>query len=239
MRRARCALCPRVTALVLLLGAGMGCDRIEALTPGGAGAGGRAGVDLVLHAVTVRQDRLVVLVANDGTREFASPIMVTVSDGAPQQIDLGSPLRPGEALEAVLNTEYVQRRARVAVAVTTSAEGDSNLDNNRIEAVVEPDQPLDVAIESAVLDALDGHLVVTIASQAPIPLVGMVTVIVRERPPSNQLLVASEQPIDIAASGTQRVELREVVRPDLTRLTVAIATDAIADADSANDIFPR
>ena len=37
-------------------------------------------------------------------------------------------------------------------------------------------------------------------------------------PPSNQLLVASEQPIDIAAGGTQRFDLREVVRPDLARL---------------------
>ena len=49
--------------------------------------------------------------------------MVTVSDGPPRQIDLGSPLRPGEALEAVLDTEYVQRRARVAVAVATVGGG--------------------------------------------------------------------------------------------------------------------
>jgi hypothetical protein len=194
----------------------------------------------VLHAVTVRQDRLVVLVANDGAAEFSSPIMVTVSDGTPRQIDLGTPLRPGEALEAVLNTEYVQRRAKVTVVVATVAELDSaNLRNNRLEAVVGPDQPLDLELQSAALDPLDGHLVVTVHSHAPIPLVGVITITVRELPPSNRLLAASDQSLDVAAGSMQSFDFRDLIRPDLSRLMVGISTDAIADADAANDTFPR
>lgn len=230
---------PRVaTALLMLAAITTGCGSVDALRAGLAG-GGRTGPDLVLHAVTVRQDRLVVLVANDGTREFMTPIMVSVSDGPPRQLDLGSPLRPGEALEAVLNTEYVQRRAQVTVRVATEAEADIELDNNQMVAIVEPDQPLDLAIEGATLDPLDGHLVVTVANRAIIPLVGTLAISVRERPPTNTLLAATERALEVAPGEAQVFDLRDVIRPDLGRITVAISTDAIADTDSANDVLPR
>lgn len=209
-------------------------------TAASAGPERTPGVDLVLHAVTVRQNRLVILVANDGVTEFNSPIMVTVSDAPPHQLDLGSPLRSGEALEAVLNTEYVQRRATVAVLVATAAEVDrANLGNNRIETVVGPDQPLDLAIDSVTLDEADGHVVVTVTSRASIPLVGTVTLSVRELPPSNLLLASSDHTLEVATASLQAFHLRTLVRPDLARLIVSISTDAIADADAANDRFPR
>lgn len=233
---------PARFVLAVLLTAGSACGPLDAprLAEGGLGGGRAPGPDLVLHAVTVRQDRLVILMANVGATEFGSPIMVTVSDGTPRQIDLGSPLRPGEALEAVLNTEYVQRRARVVVVVATAAEVDgAKLDNNRLEVVVGPDQQLDLALESAALDPVDGHLVVTVGSRGPVPLVGVVTIIAREPAPSHALLGASDQPLDIAARGTQVFDLRAVIRPNLARVIVSISTDAIADADATNDFLPR
>ncbi len=203
-------------------------------------ASARAGVgapDLVLQSVGAQQDRLAIVVRNIGSGDLNDAIIVTIDGGTPRRIDVGKPLRPGESLQAVLNTEYVQRRARVAVAVSTG--GDATPDNNRQDAVVDPDEPLDLELQSAAPDPRDGHLVVTLRAHSPIPLVGTVSISVRESPPSNRLIASTEAPLDIAAEGTQRFDVAEAIRVDLTRVTVSIATAAIADANPVNDSYPR
>lgn len=200
-------------------------------------ARGGLGPDLVLQAVGGQQNRLTVVVGNLGQGDLTGPIMVAVNNGSAQRIDVGKPLRSGESLQAVLNTEYVQRRARVTVAVSTP--GDTNPDNNQQEIVVSPDVPLDLEVEAARLDARDGHLIVTLRAYSPIPLVGIVSIAVRQSPPSNRLVASLDAALNIPADGTQQFALLDAVRVDLTRVTISIATDAIADADSANDSYPR
>ncbi len=195
--------------------------------------------DLALKSVGSRQDRLSVLVANAGGADFAGTIVVSVNGGPQTRIDVGKPLRPGEALDAVLNTEYVQRRAKIVVLVTSPDVTESGLENNRLEVVVGPDQPINLAIEAATVDPATGRLNVDLRNRGPIPLVGTVTIGVRESPPGNKLVVVSEGNLDVGAGGVQRFQLASPTPIDMTRMTVTIATDAIADSDPADDTFPR
>jgi hypothetical protein len=202
-------------------------------------SGGPTRADLVLHSVGAKQDRLFVVVANDGTADFNGTIVVAVNGGAARRVDVGKPLRPGEALEAVLNTEYVQRRARVQVAVSTPDGVDAAAENNRLDVVVAPDQPIDLELEAASVDARDGHLTVSVRNRGPIPLVGTLTISVRESPPSNRLLFTTEATLDVASGAVQPIDLPPRAAIDLTRVLVSISTDAIADADPANDVYPQ
>jgi hypothetical protein len=211
----------------------------DATTTLPAGAHSAARADLVLHSAGAKHDRLFVLIANEGNADFNGPIEVTVNDGTPRRVDAGKPLRPGEALEAVLNTEYVQRRARVLIAVLTPDGADAALDNNRLHVVVAPDEPIDLELVGATFDPGDGRLVVNVRNAGPIPLVGVLSISVRETAPSTRLVLTSDVELDAAQGAVQRIELPPQGRIDMPRVTVSISTDAIADANPANDSYPR
>jgi len=195
--------------------------------------------DLALKSVGSRQDRLSVVVATAGGADFAGTIVVSVNGGPQTRVDVGKPLRPGEALDVVLNTEYVQRRAKIVVLVTSPDVTESGLENNRLEVVVGPDQPINLSIDAAAVDAATGRLNVDLRNRGPIPLVGTVTIGVRESPPGNKLVVVSEGNLDVGAGGVQRFQIASPTPIDMTRMTVTIATDAITDSDSSDDTFPR
>jgi hypothetical protein len=221
----------RLTAIEVVPG-------VPATVPGGVRAQARS--DLVLHSVGSKQDRLFVVIANDGNADFTGSIAVAVNDGPPRRLDPGKPLRPGEALEAVLNTEYVQRRARVLVTVSTPDGVDAAADNNRLEVVVAPDQPIDLELAGAQVDPGDGHLSLSVRNHGPIPLVGSLSISVREPPPSNRLLATNAAALDMGPDALQRIDLPPPANPAaLTRVTVSITTDAIADANPENDTYPR
>ncbi|MFA7297639.1 MAG: hypothetical protein WC211_10735 [Dehalococcoidia bacterium] len=206
-----------------------------------AGGATRSGPrpDLALQSVGSKQDRLSVIVSNVGGADFAGTILVSLNGAQATRVDVGKPLRPGEALEAVLNNEYVQRRARVLVSVTSPDVTEANIENNRQEVVVGPDQPINLALESAAVDPRDGRLTVEVRNRGPIPLVGSVMVGVRERAPSNRLVVMTEVALEVGAGGVQRFVIASPTPIDLTRMTVSISTDAIADSDGSDDMFPR
>jgi hypothetical protein len=208
-------------------------------TAGGAATRSGPRPDLALQAVGSKQDRLSVIVSNVGGADFAGAILVSLNGAQATRVDVGKPLRPGEALEAVLNNEYVQRRARVLVSVTSPDVTETNIENNRQEVVVGPDQPINLALESATVDPRDGRLNVDVRNRGPIPLVGSVTVGVRERAPSNRLVLMAEVGLEVGAGGVQRFAIAPPSPVDLTRMTVSISTDAIADSDGSDDMFPR
>ena len=212
---------------------------IRATQAGGSPTKSGPRPDLALHDVTSKQDRLAVVVSNVGAADFTGAILVSVNGGTPVRVDVGKPLRPTEALEAVLNTEYVQRRAKALVTVTSPDVAEASVENNRLEVVVGPDQPINLSLESAAVSPSDGRLSVEIRNRGPIPLIGVVTIGVRERPPSNRLVVVNDAALDVGAGGVQRFQIASPTPIDLTRMTVSISTDAIADSDGSDDMFPR
>ena len=197
--------------------------------------------DLVVQSVGSKQNRLVIVVANVGSGDLSAGLFARVNDGPARRIDVaGKPLRPGDALEAVLNTEFVQRRASVSVEIAVDPTArESRTDNNRLDAVVAPDLPNDLALAAAELDATDGHLRVEVRNLSPIPIVGLVRIAVRDAPPATRLLAIAEANVNLAPQAAEQVDIPEVRNVPVARLTILLASDALTDANPANDSFPR
>lgn len=196
--------------------------------------------DLVLQEVFSRDNRLVVVVTNEGNADIAQAILIAVSGAEPRRIDVGKPLRPGDRLETELEGEYVQLRALVTVTASLSAETpEERTDNNARSLVIEPDVPNDIEVLEVSNDPSTGHLVVTVRNNSVIPLVGGITLAVRRTAPSTELLGRREVPLDLAPRATASYEFPELVELDLAAARVLLATDAISDADTANNVLPR
>ncbi len=202
--------------------------------------------DLVIEAVFSRENRLVVLIANEGNADVGGAIYVVVNGGEPVRVDVGGkPLRPGDVLETVLDEEYVQRRATAVVEVRT-ADGvlEEDTANNRFQTVVTPDVANDLEILSVELDAETALFTITLRNNSIIPLVGVVTIAARRTAPSSSLIGRFTASLDVPAGGTQTYEQRFEVPPDsaafdLTSVQVILSTEAINDASASNNVFPR
>ena len=200
---------------------------------------GASGPELVLVAVGTRGNRLALILANAGGAEVPGPLSVSVDEAAPTRVELVRPLAAAEIAEVVVENEYVQRRATATVLVAPPpGVRETNEADNRVEATVEPDQPNDLGIESAETDPRDGHLIVTLRNHSPIPLVGMVVLGVRQAESPGRSLAQVEAAIDVDAGGTQPIDVRQVTRVDPRSLRVTLSTDAITDANPANDTLP-
>lgn len=195
--------------------------------------------DLLVDSVYARENRLVVVVANGGSADADGAIEVRVDGGEPHRIDVGKPLRPGDTLERALDGEYVQRRATVIVTLSAAAIREENAGNNTFSGVVSPDAPNDLEVVGVELDPDEGFVVVMVRNNSLIPLAGAVTIGVRQTVPADQLLLREERALDVAAGATQRFELTALSGVGAEFLRVIISTDAISDADSANNTFPR
>jgi hypothetical protein len=195
--------------------------------------------DLLVEDVYARANRLVVLVSNGGSADAEGPIEVSVDGGPAQRIDVGKPLRPGDTLEGVLESEYVQLRAAVTVTVRAGEIREENAGNNTFSGVVAPDEPNDLEVFGVELEPDGDYVVVIVRNNSPIPLGGAVTIGVRQTAPTDQLLLREQRALEIEAGGTQRFELTALTGIGVEFLRVILSTDAISDADSANNTFPR
>lgn len=196
--------------------------------------------DLAIEDVYSSENRLAVMVANLGAGDVSGAVFVSVGGGEARRVDVGKPLRSGDTLEAVLEDEYVQRRASVLVEVRP-AEGveEEDTENNRFEALVEPDLPTDIEVLEVTLSPADGHLVVTVRNNSQIPLVGTVTLVARETDPAPRLLDRIVEPLSIDAGGVNEFDFPQLTGLDLARVQVLLSTSAINDTDRENDVFPR
>ncbi len=202
--------------------------------------------DLVIEAVFSRENRLVVLIANEGNADIEGAIYVVVNGGEPVRVDVGGkPLRPGDTLETVLDEEYVQRRATAVVEVRTEdGVPEEDTGNNRFQTVVTPDVANDLEILSVELDTETTLFTITLRNNSIIPLVGVVTIAARRTAPSSSLIGRFTASLDVPAGGTQTYEQRFELPPDsaafdLTSVQVILSTEAINDASASNNVFPR
>ena len=196
--------------------------------------------DLAVADVISRQNQLVVFITNDGSADVTGEVYVAIGEGEPHRVDVGKPLRPGELLEAVLPDEYVQRPATVRVTVSGGGSIDEEqLDNNVLETVVRPDLPNDIEINAASVDPETQQLQVTLRNNSAIPVQGYATLAVRQLPPESLLVGRIDVPFVLGPGELVTVPFELGAAVDLTRSQVLLSTDAIADADSTNDVFPR
>ncbi len=197
--------------------------------------------DLVVRDVFARDNQLVVVVANEGSGD-ASPdgvIEVSVDGGRFVRIDTGKALRPGDVLEAAVEGAYVQRRSRVAVALRAWGVIEADTGNNTFDAEVAPDTFNDIEVLGVGRGAESGRIVVEVRNNSPIPLVGTVTLEVRASTPGGPPILAEVFPLDVESGATSRYDLPALVDADPGSISVTVSTDAINDADSANNTYPR
>lgn len=197
--------------------------------------------DLVVREVFARENHLVVVVANEGSGDADADGVIEVSvDGGPfTRVDAGKALRPGDELERVVDGAYVQRRTHVAIVLRAWGIVEERTDNNTFESDVAPDTFNDIEVSSVGTNPDGGHVVVEVHNNSPIPLVGEVTIAVRESGPGDALLFSAEFTLEVAAGGTSRYDLRELTGVEADSVSVTVSTDAISDADSANNTYPR
>ncbi len=207
---------------------------------------GVIGVVTTLPALTVgplaaSHDRLVVQLVNRGEAVPTAGISIRIDGGVAHAIPASALPRPGEAValsgldDAFLGEAIVQRRAPVTVDIT-AADGTHIATRSMIVA---PDVPLDLALADARVDAA-GTLLVDIRNDSPVPLRGRVVVAAREPASPYTLLARTEAPLDVAAGAVQTIAVGAVgtVGPsDLARLRIALSTDAIDDANLANNVY--
>lgn len=211
------------------------------LNAGGTPAtGGPDRPDLIVRALSSRQNELWVTVANVGTVDAGGPIEVSVGDGKRHRVDVGKPLRPGEQIEARLPGEYLQFRAQVDVTVFGPPDmTEQDTTNNKREFTVAPDQPNDLEILRMVNAPGDGHLSVTVRNNSPIPLVGSFTVTIRQSGAGGQALSTQSHALDLPPQGAVDVPFADLTNQDLTKIQALLSTDAIVDASQTNNVYPR
>ena len=195
--------------------------------------------DLVVREVFARENRLVVLVANEGSGDADGAIEASVDGGPFRRIDTGKALRPGDELERAVEGAYVQRRSRVSITLRAPGTEEEDTTNNAFEGEVAPDMYNDIEVLSVAIDPDGGHIVVELRNNSPIPLVGAVTLAVHESTPDGPLLLRDEFPLDVEAGATSRYDLRALTDVDAASILVTVSTDAISDADSENNTYPR
>ncbi|MXZ47377.1 MAG: hypothetical protein F4Z08_10430 [Chloroflexi bacterium] len=197
--------------------------------------------DLVVREVFARENHLVVVVANEGSAnaDAGGVIEVSVNGGPFIRIDTGKALRPGDELERVVAGESVQLRSHVAVTLRAWGLIEEDTDNNTFESDVAPDTFNDIEVSRVAIDPDGGHVVVEVRNNSPIPLAGNVTLAVRESGPGGAPLFSAEFTLEVAAGATSRYDLRELTGVEDGSVSVTVSTDAISDADSANNTYPR
>ncbi len=193
--------------------------------------------DVRVQELTSRGNRLALIVANVGTASAPPEIDIALDGGAPRRVILDAVLAPEQSTEVILNDIFVQRRATVTVTVTPV--GATGGRPSSATAVVDPDEPNDLEVLPPTAAPDDGHLIVTLRNNSPIPLRGVAIISVRELPPSNLLLARTEAPFDLAPGATVGVDFTDVAGVDLTTLHVNIETDAVTDAEIDNNSYPR
>ena len=194
--------------------------------------------DLVVREVFARENHLVVIVANEGSGDADGVIEVRVDAGPWVRVDTGKSLRPGDDLERVVEGAYVQRRTHVAVMLRTSST-EEDTGNNALASEVSPDTFNDIEVSGVGIDPGGGHVFVEVHNNSPIPLGGNVTLAVRESGPGGALLLSAEFTLEVAAGGTSRYDLRDLTGVEAGSVSATVSTDAISDADSANNTYPR
>lgn len=197
--------------------------------------------DLVVREVFARDNRLVVVVANEGSADAGGAGIIEASvDGSRfVRIDTGKALRPGDEIEAAVEGAYVQRRSDVTITLRAWGVIEADTGNNTFEGEVVPDTFNDIEVLGVGRDAESGHIVVELRNNSPTPLVGAVRLEVRASTPGGRPILAEVFPLDVESGATSRYDLPALVDADPGAISVTVSTDAINDADSANNTYPR
>ncbi len=198
--------------------------------------------DLIVARAFSQQNQLWVEIVNQGAADAIGGFTVAVDRYPPVEVQVrpGEPLRAGQSLVAPVPGHYLQLRVNLQVAVQPTATlVEEDAENNWWGGIVGPDVPNDMEILDAIAGIAGEPLVVTVRNNSPIPIAGLFTLSVREAVAGMQLLGREQVTIEVDTDHTFDVTFEELTDVDMTRVTIIMGTDAIDDADVANNVYPR
>jgi len=184
-----------------------------------------------IAAVTSVHNRLVVTVARTGAAPIVGHLAVTADGNAPSILPAQALPSLASVASIVMDDPIVQRRAPVRIDVTDSAGA-----RRTMSVVIAPDEPNDIALAAAWI-APGGILTTVVFNRSPVPLRGNLVIAARGTNGPRTLLARTEVMLDVAAGGSQVVLVGAVGNAELGRMRIALATDAIDDADLTNDVY--
>jgi hypothetical protein len=198
--------------------------------------------DLRLLRAFSRENRLWVAISNEGAADALADIFVSVNDSEPFHVHPapGTPIRPGEEFEAGIEGVYIQLRSPVLIALITDPPmEEESEDGNTWFGLVEPDLPNDIEVLSAALIPPDDFLRVTVRNNSPIPIQGNISVTIREQAGDLLLLGRQSLFVQLDIDGTIELDFDEITGVEIHDISARLTTDAIADADLSNNVYPR
>lgn len=199
--------------------------------------------DLIVEAAFARENRLHLTVHNQGAGDAPGTILVSVNEGEPVPLRVarpGEPLRAGERVEGEVPGQTVQIRSTIRIhLIVDPPVAEEDPDNNAWDGIVEPDVPNDLEVLRADTAGADGHLVVVVRNNSPIPVRGSFTVSVREALPSTALLGRQTVSGTIEAGATLAVPFNDLRGLSLAQISIRLSSDGVDDAVIANNTYPR
>ncbi|MCK9485224.1 MAG: SH3 domain-containing protein [Dehalococcoidia bacterium] len=198
--------------------------------------------DLVIEHAFSRDNRLMVRILNQGAGDAGGEFLLSVNGADPIALDVkpGEPLRAGQALEAPVPDFTLQLRQGVTLRLVPSINRpEEDETNNDWQGFVEPDQPNDIEVVGASIQAPDDTLVVVVRNNSPIPLVGSLIITVRETLPSTTLLGRESLTTVMPPDELMEFEFEDITDVSLSQITINVHMNAILDADIQNNVFPR
>ncbi len=198
--------------------------------------------DLVVERAYSAGNQLMVRIVNQGAGDAGGEFLVSLDGRDPIALDVkpGEPLRAGQALDAPIEGYYLQLRQSVSVLLVPSIDRpEEDEANNSWSGFVEPDQPNDIEVVGASTVAPDDHLQVVVRNNSPIPLVGVISITVREALPSTVMLGRQNGTVEMPPGELMEIDFPEIVDVSLSQITINVSMNAILDDDISNNVYPR
>jgi hypothetical protein len=196
--------------------------------------------DLVLLDIFVSDDRIGVIVGNEGEGGLPAgqEVSFLVRGVLTETETLAAPLLPGTSVRVVLEDQVIYRPELVLAVVDPSnliAEEDNN--NNGMAKQLSPDVALDLGVHG-VFRALDtNRLLVVIENPTAAPAVQVTVVVTVYTGTATEPTTASTYQLSIEAMGFDTVQVPGVAAVPGMQMRVVVEMTDPEDADPSNNIW--
>ena len=196
--------------------------------------------DLVLLGMFVSDDRIGVIVGNEGQGEVpgGQEVGFLVRGVVTETETLASPLLPGTSVSIVLDSQVIYRPELVLAVVDPSnliAEKDNN--NNGMATQLTPDVALDLGAYGVFRAVDTNRLLVVIQNPTPAPAVQVTVVVTVYAGGSKEPTTMSTYLLTIEPNGFDTVEVPGVAALPGTQMRVVVEMTDPEDANPANNVW--
>ena len=194
--------------------------------------------DLVVRDLGVHHDRIWVVIGNDGEGKVpaGTEVDIAVRGVIAQSVELGTDLHPDGSYLVLLEDELIYRRELVLATVDPDNKiPEEEERNNALSRWLEPDVPLDVAVQG--ISAVGARLGVIVLNNCEALLKGVRVRITVFPAGEQQAISVSEHELNLQSSEATTLLISDVVAIPGLAFRVVMEVLNVTDADPTNDIF--